>query len=135
MENTKTSKMENQENEKISKVSYKKSRAQMIDDTVGMTDEQESEYFSKRADEFYTNYDFMTEPSETAKILVRPSVKCMHAEFDVWLAQKEQYMKYMGCHTAETFGHAKPSELLKEFGQWLVDTADHADWDYEDGYY
>jgi hypothetical protein len=136
MENTKTSKMENQENEKISKVSYKKSRAQMIDDTVGMTEEQYDGYISERAKEFYDKYDFMAQPSQTAKILVKPSAKALQSEFDVFLAQKEQYMKYMGCHTAETFGHAiKPTELLKEFGQWLVDTADHADWDYEDGYY
>lgn len=130
MKNSKTNTMETKE--KIQNVDYAQSRIEMCRDMENMTDEQESEYFSKRADEFYTNYDFMAEPSETAKILVRPSVKCMHAEFDAWLAQKEQYMKYMGCHTAETFGHAKPSELLKEFGQWLVDTADHAEWDYED---
>ena len=124
-----TKKMENKE--KISKVSYKKSRIEIVMETNGMTDEQHSEYITKRCDDFYQNYDWMAEPSETAKILVRPIVKCMQAEFDSWLAQKEQYMKYMGCHTAETFGHSKPSELLKEFGQWLVDTADHAEWDYE----
>tara|TARA_R110000796_G_scaffold246022_1_gene370578 strand:+ start:1073 stop:1468 length:396 start_codon:yes stop_codon:yes gene_type:complete len=129
MKNQETT-MENKE--KISKVSYKKSRIEMSMEFEGMNEVQRDEYTSKRAEEFYDKYDWTAKPSETAKILVQPSVNCMQAEFDTWLAQKEQYMKYMGCHTALTFGQSKPSEILKEFGQWLIDGAEHSDWDYEE---
>lgn len=128
MENQKTE----QENKKITTYDYSQAREEMTQHMEGMTEEQTDKYFKKRAEEFYEIYEWNAEPSETARILTKPSVNCMLSEFQVWLAQKEQYMNYMGCHKAETFGNSKPSELLKEFGQWLVDTADHAEWDYEE---
>ena len=130
MQNQET--MQQEKNNKFKTFDYEVARVQICLNTEGLTDEETSEYYSDRATEFYDNYDFTAEPSETAKILTKNSVKAMMAEFEVFIAQKEQFMNYMGVHKAETFGTLKPSELLKEFGQWLVDSAEHADWDYED---
>jgi hypothetical protein len=162
MENTKTSKMENQETNTMESKGHKcttctdsektscnkpwcsnnpnrfttydhiEGRIQIVMDTNNLSDKKTSKYWEKRSTEFFDNYDFCAEPTETATILSKNSLNAMTAEWSTFLAQKEQFWNYMGQHPAETFGKSKPSELLKEFGQWLVDTAEHADWDYED---
>ena len=98
----------------------------------GLSDKKTGQYFEGRITEFFDRYDYCAEPSETATILTKNSVKAMMAEWSVFLAQREQSMNYMGQHPAETFSKAKPSALLKEFGEWLVSASEYAEWDWED---
>ena len=117
---------------KFTTYDHVKGRIQIVMDTDGLSDKKASKYFDNRTTEFFDNYDFCAEPTETATILSSNSLKAMMAEWSTFLAQKEQFWNYLGQHPAETFGKSKPSELLKEFGEWLVSASEHADWDYED---
>lgn len=117
---------------KFTTYDHVKGRIEMCEALDGLSDKKTSKYFDKRTTEFFDNYDFRAEPTETATILSSNSLNAMMAEWSTFLAQREQFWNYMGQHPAETFGKSKPSELLKGFGEWLVSAAEHADWDYED---
>lgn len=107
-----------------------KFREEVDNAIVGLSEKEQEQYFSDRASEFYDKYNFDAEPSETANILTEVFQRAVDLELHVWLAQKEQYMRYMGSHPAHTFTYSKPSDLLKEFGEWLISVAEHADYDY-----
>ena len=114
---------------KTSTDQFRNDIAQAID---GLSEKKTEKYFSVRTNEFFDKYQFDAKPSETVNILTEVTQLAVANELQTWLAQKEHFMKYMGCHPARTFTNEKPSDLLKEFGQWLIDTADHADYDYMD---
>ena len=116
---------------KFTTYDYAKARVEMQTALDQMDKKDHQEYYNKRASEFYERYNWNAEPSKTATILTKHPLHCMMVEFDVWVAQKEQYMNYMGCHKASTFSEMRPTELLKEFGEWLINSSEHAEWDYD----
>tara|TARA_R100000951_G_scaffold105650_1_gene99575 strand:- start:567 stop:1022 length:456 start_codon:yes stop_codon:yes gene_type:complete len=143
METTKTNKMEKSMkdyekkqaartaiSQEMCNTSTDQFRVDIANATEGLSKMAEEKYFSDRTTEFFDKYNFDAEPSETTHILTEVFQLAVHHEIQTWLAQKEQFMKYMGCHPARTFTCEKPSDLLKEFGQWLIDTAEHGDYDY-----
>ena len=121
------------ESTNITELQLDEIRTQIKNDTEKMSERKCKKYFEQRGDEFFDKYKWDAEPSEDAFTMTKVFGKALMVELDVFLAQHEQYGKYVfGSTTAQSFIDTKPSELLSQFGEWLKGAAQNADYDYMD---
>ena len=143
MENSNTNTMTNSElqnswatkvaiSEEMCSTSTDQFRIDIAKATQGLSKKKTEKYYDARSTEFFDKYQFDAEPSETVNVLTEVTQLAIYHELSTFLAQKEHFMKYMGCHPARVFTDEKPSSLLKEFGEWLISAAEHSEYDYMD---